>query len=182
MDTEQKIMRNIYAAVLGGCKPSGLFSRRWDLSEEDIAHAQQRGFDVIFGDTTVIIARPEKFTTLLSVNALQRFRTLGFGKCVNRLLAEIGEKSIGQTVAYLQAQPPCADGEYDVAVRNLERPEVTALLGIAFGYPPCDVEACIRVWYLGEDPSLLAATDPTDGHGLCPDCARRLLSETRSTS
>ena len=181
MDEEQKIMRACYEAVLEGRKPSSMFSLKWDVSGEDIGEARGKGFEVVLTGAAlrenthqpkdaVVIARPEKFTSLLSERDLQRFRNLGFGERLDELLGEIGAKSIAETLAYLNAYPR-VDDEYDIAAHNWERPEVAILTGIALGYPTCDVEYYVRIVYLGDMRNPQEGTHSLFGYALCPECS-----------
>ena len=177
VDREGEITRACWQAVLAGRKPSSLFSLTWDVTEQDLEEARRRGLEIVLTGSalraevnhpkkTVVVAQPEKFASLISEEVLERFRKLGLGERVEKVLDELGSRSIARAMAYLNEYPR-NDEEYAIEKSNLERPEVAVLTGLGFGYPACDVEYYVRIRYLGE-PCTTEQEHPVYGYLLCP--------------
>ena len=181
LDQEEQIVRNWWKGLFEGRKPSAQFNVRWEATDEDLAQARRQGLEVIttengvYEDTGqpiehITVAQPGKFTSLLSEETLDRFRKLGLGERLDKVLGELGGKSIAQAMEYLN-QYPRVDDEYPMQ-GNRERIEVAALEGVGFGYRPCCVESFIRAKYLGEEQGGPDLTDPEYGYSLCTEHAQ----------
>lgn len=182
---ENTLIRNWWESVLDGSKASSTFSARWEVTDEDVARAREKGLEIVSYKVpgrsedeppidSICVAQPGKFTDLLSPEDLQRFRDVGLGSRLDKVLAEIGDKSIGQAMVYLE-QYERKDEEYDLGPYHAERPEIAALTGIGLGYPACDAAYYVRTNYLGEKPYADEQVDPKWGHALCPEHSRAEL-------
>lgn len=183
IEFENKLIHNWWESTLDGSKPCSLFSQQ-EVTEEYLTRAREKGLEIVRlqepkseGNPPIeimYVAQPGKFRDLISKEKMQRFRALGLGDRLDTVLAEIGDTSIGQAMAYLRKYKR-EDEEYNL-LRNLkgggERPEIAVLTGLGLGYPPCDIEYYFRTNYLGEEHSLFEDVDPKWGYGLCPEHAQ----------
>lgn len=192
IEFEDQLIRNWWEDMLNGSKPASIFNAQWEVTEDDLTKAREKGLEIISYQAggksevepdveEVCVAQLGSFRDLVSGEKLKRFRDLGLGNRMDKVLAEIGDKSIGQAVVFLERYER-KDDEYDLGPYNAERPEIAALTGMGLGYPDCDVEYYIRTNYLGEESDSNEQVDPRWGHGLCAEHSQAGMQRKRQQS